>query len=322
MAEPTGMRTVDLVLPPSAWRVLDAVALRRKRDRSGTGRAYAAQPSGRRGLRRAAVVGSVIGVISGLGVLYAPAGHEVSVLVAKGPSAWLANLAKPRHWPDSPAAGQQDGRIRPLPAPAKRYVDPSKYAFMHVMADGSPVAYDPCRPVKVVVNPAGGPQVGTRLIREALEQASRASGIDLVYEGTSDEPWAKNRAEVQEDRYGKRWAPVLISWSTQAQHSGLNGTFAGEGGSTAIGRHDDDLHYVTGQIVLDGDDLAVADYGGLGLDMTRAVILHEVGHLLGLDHVDDPTQLLYPNSQGLTHYAAGDLAGLRLLGAGNCYPND
>ena len=44
------------------------------------------------------------------------------------------------------------------------------------------------------------------------------------------------------------------------------------------------------------------------------------GTLLGLDHVDDPTQLMHAENSGLTGFAAGDLAGLALLGSGPCVP--
>jgi len=57
---------------------------------------------------------------------------------------------------------------------------------------------------------------------------------------------------------------------------------------------------------------AVADHLG---------VLHELGHLVGLAHVSDPTQLMYPQSSGVLDLAAGDLTGLAQLGAGECVPD-
>ena len=48
-----------------------------------------------------------------------------------------------------------------------------------------------------------------------------------------------------------------------------------------------------------------------------ALYLHEIGHVVGLGHVNDPAQVMYPTleeSDG-AGYAAGDRAGLRALGA-------
>lgn len=48
--------------------------------------------------------------------------------------------------------------------------------------------------------------------------------------------------------------------------------------------------------------------------------MHELAHVVGLDHVDDPTQLMNPEGTGVTEFAAGDLAGLAVLGGGQCVP--
>ena len=45
-------------------------------------------------------------------------------------------------------------------------------------------------------------------------------------------------------------------------------------------------------------------------------MLHELGHAMGLNHVTDPRQLMYPviMSRSRAAYGPGDLAGLRRLG--------
>jgi predicted Zn-dependent protease len=58
-----------------------------------------------------------------------------------------------------------------------------------------------------------------------------------------------------------------------------------------------------------------------GREIAQAIVLHEFGHLVGLDHVADETQLMNPETVvGITDFAAGDLAGLSRLGRGPCAP--
>ena len=50
-----------------------------------------------------------------------------------------------------------------------------------------------------------------------------------------------------------------------------------------------------------------------------SVLHHEMAHLVGLDHVDDPTQLMHPEDSGrLRSFQDGDLTGLAELGGQVC----
>ena len=56
-----------------------------------------------------------------------------------------------------------------------------------------------------------------------------------------------------------------------------------------------------------------------GAGIARGILLHELGHLLGLQHVWDSNQLMYSTTDGtVLDFADGDLAGLAQLGAGEC----
>jgi hypothetical protein len=49
------------------------------------------------------------------------------------------------------------------------------------------------------------------------------------------------------------------------------------------------------------------------------VVLHELGHLVGLDHVRDRGELMFPTANDVVGYGPGDLQGLAALGRGACF---
>ena len=50
----------------------------------------------------------------------------------------------------------------------------------------------------------------------------------------------------------------------------------------------------------------------------QAIVDHEFGHVVGLDHVHDPRELMNEDNVGLTTYGPGDREGLARLGAIDC----
>lgn len=119
-----------------------------------------------------------------------------------------------------------------------------------------------------------------------------------------------------------RWAPVLIAWSDATELPELAGRVAGVGGSASVTVPGTASSvYVSGLVALDGPDLASMQARPNGRDEVRGVIEHELGHLLGLAHVDDPGELMNPSGgSGITDPQVGDRTGLNRLGAGECFP--
>ncbi len=112
--------------------------------------------------------------------------------------------------------------------------------------------------------------------------------------------------------------PVLIGWATPDEVPGLGGDVAGLGGSAAVQRTPNHLSYVTGMVVLDRDVFADLSTEAGGFDEERAIVMHELGHVVGLGHVDDPGELMYDHNKGRTSFGPGDLEGLAELGAVDC----
>ena len=214
----------------------------------------------------------------------------------------------------------------PRPAPATGRLLPvvpvstqGPHAFVHLTESGGPVGFDPCRPVQYVVRPDGAPAAGPDLVSDAISQISAATGLVFVDVGTTDEAPAVDRVLIQPDRYGTGWAPVLIAWSTELEVGALAGDVAGVGGSAMVpGASGEGSWLAAGRLVLDVEDLTAVLGRGDGYARARAIVVHELAHVVGLDHVSDIHELMNPTTSGVVQLGAGDLEGLALVGAVEC----
>lgn len=229
---------------------------------------------------------------------------------------------------DSRPTPAPSASLTPLGKPQEPPASAGKYAFLSVQPGvATPVAYDPCRPIRYVVNPAAEPPGAEGLLDEAIGRISIATGLTFENLGPTVESPPGQREMFQPALYGDAWAPVLVWWTTPAQAPLLNGDVAGFAGSASIPVIDDfggegPTVYVSGQVALDGPQLAdVLSHDEGGRAAARAVILHELGHLVGLGHVNDSTQIMNPvGSHTVTEYSSDDLTGLNQLGRGQCVP--
>lgn len=222
----------------------------------------------------------------------------------------------------SPPAGLEESAVPLGTPPLASALDAGPHTFTATQPDGSgPVAYSPCRPIHYVVRPDHAPPGGDVLIRTAVERVSEATGLRFVEDGPTREGPTADRPAYQPDRYGRRWAPVLFTWSNAQETPGLAGDVAGTGGSASV-TVDGLSVYVTGEITLDTEELAPLVATPDGTAVAIGVVTHELAHVVGLGHVDDPTQLMYPSTNlTVTSFAAGDRAGLAALGRGACAPD-
>jgi hypothetical protein len=239
--------------------------------------------------------------------------------------------------PDEPT-GQDDGaaatttepattttappeRLAPAPVPPS---EPGPHAFLAEEDDGDPISWDPCEPIRYVVNARTAPPEGAELLAEALAKVSAATGLVFEDVGATDEvPTIEQRPQRDPARYGEDWSPVLIAWTDPAEVADLAGPVGGVGTPDWAPTGDGEYESVTGIVHLDGPDVAHFLAEGWRTD-AQHLLVHELGHLMGLDHVDDTQQVMYHN-QGErgeidAEWNVGDLTGLAILGNGDCDP--
>jgi hypothetical protein len=212
-------------------------------------------------------------------------------------------------------AGVIGGRPEPDAGP--------RYLFLDRTDQGEPTRWNPCQPIRYVVNTQLAPPDSIGDVHEAVARVSEATGIAFVYEGPTDEELTIDRESYQLDRYGDRWAPVLIAWVDPDDDSGIpfeqHGRVAAGVAVPVIPPTRVEDVYVTGWIGLNADDPNPPGFDRPGLQ--GPVILHELGHLLGLGHVNALGEIMHPSGGGVVDLGPGDLEGLRQLGAaGGCLP--
>jgi hypothetical protein len=206
----------------------------------------------------------------------------------------------------------------PLGTPQPPPFPSDAFKFLATNDDGTPVGYSPCRPLHYVVNAKLAPPGAEHLVEDAIGTMSRATGIRFVNDGATSEAPSEERAPYQPAAYGDRWAPLLISWTTPAESPKLKGPVIGTGGSTHYSFNDGPKSFVTGSLDLDSPQITSELAQHEGSAYATAVILHELAHVMGLEHVNDPEQLMYPEIGAPDGLAAGDLNGLYQLGHAKC----
>lgn len=242
-------------------------------------------------------------------------------------SIFILSLVLPPHPPrdEQVAASSSASLEEPLSdaprdrlRPAVPVVSAGAHAFMTVSPTGEPVTFDPCRPIRWVVNPAGVTSGGLEQLRAAIREIGDATGLQLVEDGVTSERLVENREGVQPDRYGPGWAPVLIGWVDEAEFPLVGGDVVGVARSvTAAPAGSDAYRYVSGLVALDRTWFAqAASDPGSALE-ARITILHELGHLVGLDHVVDNGEVMGESTEA-TQLGPGDLQGLAIVGSGRC----
>ncbi|WP_141821171.1 matrixin family metalloprotease [Ornithinimicrobium humiphilum] len=178
------------------------------------------------------------------------------------------------------------------------------WTYMATTPRGAPITW-PCEgTVPIEVNPQGAPEGYEGLVASAVSRVSEASGFALEVVGETDDRTYRDRDA----------GPVLLMWADEEEVPELVGATAGIGGSTYVQGPGGGGHSVGGMVVIDTD----VPGGFFRRTDPEPVLVHELLHVLGLGHSDDPRQLMAPEHSGQDDLGEGDLAGLAALREAAC----
>ncbi|MFN8076502.1 MAG: matrixin family metalloprotease [Kineosporiaceae bacterium] len=200
-------------------------------------------------------------------------------------------------------------------------------------ADGSVVRWNSCAAVHYRVNTSSAPPGALGDVKAAVTRLSRATGMVFVYDGTTRTvPGRTYGGDAQP--WNGRVPPVVIAWASPGKGKGRSDALSGARSQVGVagwrtawwsdGRRSHAPRIVTGYVVINKSSSARLS-PGFGAGGRGPVLMHELGHVVGLEHVDDSRQLMYPTMTSVHSYSPGDLSGLRQVGrrtrtAADCLP--
>ena len=193
------------------------------------------------------------------------------------------------------------------------------------------VRWNPCQTITYAVNARlSGHSNRARSkaiadVKSAFSRAGKRTGLNFSYAGQTRE-LPKNGANSWATR--QKAAEIVVAWVDQSRarfRSDLlsrqgNGYASGVGGWMLRGWQNSEGHWRAavgrGFVVINSGDNRRYE-SGFGSGVTRgALLLHELGHALGLGHVGTTGELMYPTMLNRQHsnYKDGDSRGLVKVG--------
>lgn len=191
----------------------------------------------------------------------------------------------------------------------------------------SQALWDPCRPILWVVNPTNEPKIARQMLADAFSIVGASTGLKFEFSGETDEMFQAKRIPVNSkySNLDSQWNPVLVTFlkgqdfedATFASGNGKSNNIAAFAGPDSAFDGNNKLVYVSGKVTISADwfQRSMRDWGGIA---TKSTFLHELGHLVGLDHVSDPSELMHASSMESNVFGPGDRKGLALAGQAKC----
>lgn len=180
--------------------------------------------------------------------------------------------------------------------------------------------WNPCAVIRYRVNYGNAPAGALTDIKSAVARVAWATGMTFAYDGAT--------TVVPTTSYGvnaplSSRPPLVFAWAAAGTGTGKSnllsgGNQAGVGGWRArgwsIGSEVHKTRIFTGFVVLNTSSKGLPAGFGSGRLSRGGLLMHELAHAVGLNHVADRSQVMNPVLGPNASWGAGDLAGLRKVG--------
>lgn len=195
-----------------------------------------------------------------------------------------------------------------------------------------PSKWDPCTTIRYRVNLAGAPKGAAADVDTAIARIAAASGLRFQKVGTTSVVPGTKGKDVLDDYPSGTQLVIAFARPNDPTKARRSAYLTGSADTVGVGGAFYDLdtaragkrswhRIVQGYVVLDRTKSIPSGFGAgntTGLIGTWGqVLMHELGHVVGLDHpkISDPTQIMYPaTTRKPAVWGAGDLVGLSTVG--------
>jgi hypothetical protein len=174
------------------------------------------------------------------------------------------------------------------------------YEILALDDDGKPVTFAH-EPIEFAIDESASTDDEAR-IRAAFEKTASASGFEFRYIGRTE-------FDATLQNLGESPARIVVSYENKTSTDVFQGL---PDDSVAVG-----YSVVQAGVRIKGAVVVSEEDAVRGVALER-LIMHELGHVLGIGHAGSNTQIMGPNMHGSypAEWGSGDLAALRLLRQG------
>ena len=232
-------------------------------------------------------------------------------------------------WPASPSGVPAARGVPAPPVPTPVSPTPSAdqgwtptaadpgYTFMYPDgAGGTRARWNPCTAIRWAVNLDDAPANALTDAQQAVAEVAAATGIPFTYAGTTgatpNPTGSGGQLPAGIDAVIAWLPPGDFAVSTSEAGYGGNWWEPGTGSTERI---------YQGYAIVNGDLARSFLRPGFGPGFSEGhLLLHELGHMMGLGHTQDPAEVMTPQQGPLSPggYGPGDRQGLHILGTGPC----